>query len=147
MLNSRIECKEQSQGGNILSSKTEILTELLKDLSRASQGNIEASLIISKSQGLPICTYFPEDAETGLIPDEDVIAGRTTQIHTATGKVFKQLKRGPLIRMLIEGNSGYVIVSEAGTDAILSVLTNKKVNLGYLFFMMSRVSRRIESVL
>jgi hypothetical protein len=130
-----------------LSSKTEVLTELLKDLSRASQGNIEASLIISKSQGLPICTFFPEDAETGTIPDEDVIAGRTTQIHTATGKVFKQLKRGPLVRMLIEGHSGYVIVSEAGKDAILTVLTNKKVNLGYLFFMMSRVSRRIESVL
>ena len=130
-----------------MSSKTEVLTELLKDLSRASQGNIEASLIISKSQGLPICTYFPEDIESGTIPDEDVISGRSTQIHTATGKVFKQLKRGPLIRMLIEGNSGYVIVSEAGKDAILTVLTNKKVNLGYLFFMMSRVSRRIESVL
>ena len=130
-----------------MSSKTEVLTELLKDLSRASQGNIEASLIISKSQGLPICTFFPEDAEKGTIPDEDVISGRSTQIHTATGKVFKQLKRGPLVRMLIEGNSGYVIVSEAGKDAILTVLTNKKVNLGYLFFMMSRVSRRIESVL
>jgi predicted regulator of Ras-like GTPase activity (Roadblock/LC7/MglB family) len=134
-------------GGSILSSKTEVLNELLKDLSRASQGNIEASMIISKSQGLPICTYFPEEPETGAIPDEDVIAGRSTQIHTATGKVFKQLKRGPLIRMLIEGNSGYVIVSEAGKDAILTVLTNKKVNLGYLFFMMSRVSRRIENVL
>lgn len=130
-----------------MSSKTEILTELLKDLSRASQGNIEASMIISKSQGLPICTHFPDAEETGAIPDEDVIAGRSTQIHTATGKVFKQLKRGPLIRMLIEGNSGYVIVSEAGKDAILTVLTNKKVNLGYLFFMMSRVSRRIENVL
>jgi predicted regulator of Ras-like GTPase activity (Roadblock/LC7/MglB family) len=130
-----------------MSSKTEVLTELLKDLSRASQGNIEASLIISKSQGLPICTYCPEDVESGAIPDEDVIAGRSTQIHTATGKVFKQLRRGPLVRMLIEGNSGYVIVSEAGKDAILTVLTNKKVNLGYLFFMMSRVSRRIESVL
>ena len=130
-----------------MSSKTEVLTELLKDLSRASQGNIEASLIISKSQGLPICTYFPEDADTGVIPDEDVISGRSTQIHTATGKVFKQLKRGPLVRMLIEGNTGYVIVSEAGKDAILTVLTNKKVNLGYLFFMMSRVSRRIESIL
>jgi predicted regulator of Ras-like GTPase activity (Roadblock/LC7/MglB family) len=137
----------KSQGGIILSSKTEVLTELLKDLSRASQGNIEASLIISKSQGLPICTHFPEDDETGAIPAEDVIAGRSTQIHTATGKVFKQLKRGPLVRMLIEGNTGYVIVSEAGKDAILTVLTNKKVNLGYLFFMMSRVSRRIESVL
>ena len=104
-------------------------------------------MIVSKSQGLPVCTFFPEDDETGDIPDEDVIAGRTTQIHTATGKVFKQLKRGPLVRMLIEGNSGYVIVSEAGKDAILTVLTNKKVNLGYLFFMMSRVSRRIENVL
>ncbi len=81
------------------------------------------------------------------IPEEDVIAGRATQIQEATRKVFKQLKRGPLIRMLIEGETGYVIICDAGKDAILVVLTNKRANIGYMFFSMSRTSRKIEQVL
>ena len=130
-----------------MSSKTEMLKELLQDLNRASQGNVEASAIISKSQGLPIYSLYPEGIDNKNIPEEDVIAGRATQIQEATRKVFKQLKRGPLIRMLIEGETGYVIICDAGKDAILVVLTNKRANIGYMFFSMSRTSRKIEQVL
>ncbi|MFX1578981.1 MAG: roadblock/LC7 domain-containing protein [Promethearchaeota archaeon] len=130
-----------------MSSKTEMLNELLLDLSRASQGNVEASAVISKSQGLTISTHYPEGVDENLVPDEDVIAGRSTQIQEATRKVFKQLKRGPLVRMLIEGETGYVIICDAGADAILAVLTNKRANIGYMFFMMTRIAKRIEKVL
>ncbi|MFW9787067.1 MAG: roadblock/LC7 domain-containing protein [Candidatus Thorarchaeota archaeon] len=130
-----------------MSSKTEMLNELLLDLSRASQGNVEASAVISKSQGLTISTHYPEGIDENLVPDEDVIAGRSTQIQEATRKVFKQLKRGSLIRMLIEGETGYVIICDAGNDAILAVLTNKRANIGYMFFMMTRIAKRIEKVL
>ncbi|MFW9960158.1 MAG: roadblock/LC7 domain-containing protein [Candidatus Thorarchaeota archaeon] len=130
-----------------MSSKTELLKELLLDLSRASQGNVEASAIISKSQGLPIYSLYPEGLDDKRIPEEDVIAGRSTQIQEATRKVFKQLKRGPLVRMLLEGENGYVIICDAGNDAILVVLTNKRANIGYMFFSMSRTARRIEQVL
>jgi predicted regulator of Ras-like GTPase activity (Roadblock/LC7/MglB family) len=124
-----------------------MLNELLMDLSRASQGNVEASAVISKSQGLTISTHYPEGTDEGLVPDEDVIAGRSTQIQEATRKVFKQLKRGPLVRMLIEGETGYVIICDAGDDAILVVLTTKRANIGYMFFMMTRIAKRIEKVL
>jgi predicted regulator of Ras-like GTPase activity (Roadblock/LC7/MglB family) len=124
-----------------------MLNELLIDLSRASQGNVEASAIISKSQGLTICTHYPEGADESRIPDEDVIAGRSTQIQEATRKVFKQLMRGPLVRTLIEGETGYVIICDAGNDAILSALTNKRANIGYMFFMMTRIAKKIEKVL
>ncbi|RDE12666.1 MAG: hypothetical protein C4K47_07990 [Candidatus Thorarchaeota archaeon] len=124
-----------------------MLSELLKDLSRASQGTIQASLVISKSQGLTICSYYPPDVDGPKVPDEDVIAGRSTQIQMETRKVFKQLERGALVRMLIEGETGYVIICSAGDDAILAVLTNKRTNLGYLFFTMTRTASRIEKVL
>ncbi|MHA1925043.1 MAG: roadblock/LC7 domain-containing protein [Candidatus Thorarchaeota archaeon] len=130
-----------------MSSKTEMLTELLEDLSRASQGNVQASVIISRSQGLPICSHFPPAENTGMVPEEDVIAGRAIQIESQTIKVFKQLKRGPFVRMLIEGESGYVIVCDAGEDAILAVLTTKGANIGYMFFMMARHSKRIANIL
>ncbi len=124
-----------------------MLNELLIDLSRASQGNVEASAVISKSQGLTISTHYPEGTDESLVPDEDVIAGRSTQIQEATRKVFKQLKRGALVRMLIEGETGYVIICDAGDDAILAVLTTKRANIGYMFFMMTRIAKRIEKVL
>ena len=130
-----------------MSSKTEMLSELLKELSRASQGTIQASLVISKSQGLTICSYYPDDVDGPKVPDEDIIAGRTTQIQMETRKVFKQLERGALVRILVEGETGYVIICSAGDDAILSVLTNKRANLGYLFFTMTRTANRIEKVL
>ncbi|MFW9801542.1 MAG: roadblock/LC7 domain-containing protein [Promethearchaeota archaeon] len=130
-----------------MSSKTEMLTELLEDLSRASQGNVQASVIISRSQGLPICSHFPPTDDSAMVPEEDVIAGRAIQIESQTIKVFKQLKRGPFVRMLIEGESGYVIVCDAGEDAILAVLTTKGANVGYMFFMMARHSKRIANIL
>jgi len=130
-----------------LSSKTELLKEMLLDLSRASQDNVQASIIISRSQGLTICSYFPESVDSSVVPDEDVIAGRSMQIQMETRKVFEQLKRGQFIRMLVEGESGYIIVCDAGKDAILAVLTNKRANIGYMFFMMTRIARRIEQVL
>ncbi len=130
-----------------LSNKTELLKEMLLDLSRASQDNVQASIIISRSQGLTICSYFPESVDSSVVPDEDVIAGRSMQIQMETRKVFKQLKRGPFIRMLVEGDSGYIIICDAGKDAILAVLTNKRANIGYMFFMMTRIARRIEQVL
>ncbi|MGV9169790.1 MAG: roadblock/LC7 domain-containing protein [Promethearchaeia archaeon] len=129
-----------------MSAKTEMLRELLEDLSRASQGNIEASIIISRSQGLPIYSWFPEDSSDD-VPTEDVIAGRSMQIQMETRKVFNELERGSMVRMLIEGNNGYAIICGAGDEAILSVLTNKRVNLGYLFFMMSRIAKGIESAI
>ncbi len=119
---------------------------LLEELDRASQGNVQASMIISRSQGLPICTY-PEKAKKGPVPEEDVIAGRSMQIQDATTKVFQELKRGKFIRMFIEGEHGYIIISGAGKDAVLAVLTNKKVNLGYLLLMMTKVARNIEAIL
>jgi predicted regulator of Ras-like GTPase activity (Roadblock/LC7/MglB family) len=55
--------------------------------------------------------------------------------------------RGPLVRTLIEGETGYVIICDAGNDAILSALTNKRANIGYMFFMMTRIAKKIEKVL
>lgn len=130
-----------------MSSKTELLKAMLLDLSRASQDNVQASIIISRSQGLTICSYFPESVDAGVVPDEDIIAGRSMQIQMETRKVFKQLKRGPFIRMLVEGDSGYIIICDAGENAILAVLTNKRANIGYMFFMMTRIARRIEQIL
>jgi hypothetical protein len=124
-----------------------MLNELLEDLSRASQGNVEASMIISKSQGLTIQSHYPPGTNNDEVPDEDVIAGRSTQIDMATRKVFSELKRGELVRMLVEGEDGYVVICNAGEDALLAVLTNKRANIGYLFFMMSRIAQRIASVL
>jgi predicted regulator of Ras-like GTPase activity (Roadblock/LC7/MglB family) len=49
--------------------------------------------------------------------------------------------------MLVEGDSGYIIICDAGENAILAVLTNKRANIGYMFFMMTRISRRIEQIL
>lgn len=130
-----------------MSSKTELLKAMLLDLSRASQNNVQASIIISRSQGLTICSYFPESVESDVVPDEDIIAGRSMQIQMETRKVFKQLKRGPFIRMLVEGDNGYIIICDAGENAILAVLTNKRANIGYMFFMMTRIARRIEQIL
>ena len=130
-----------------MSSKTEILTSLLQDLSKASQGTVQAALVIDRSQGLPICSFYPDEAPGGFIPEEDVISGRCIQIQMATGKVFKELKRGPLVRMLIEGDNGYVLIGGAGENAILSVLTNRRANLGYMLFMMSKIARQISNVL
>ena len=123
-----------------MSTRNELLLNILKELEKSSRGQVEASAIIS-TQGLPISSL-----NLGNV-DEGVVAAMAAAILAVSERATAELDRGQFNRVLVEGENGYIIIAGAGSEAILVVLANKKANLGYIFLIMTRLSTEIEKTL
>ncbi|MHA2060424.1 MAG: roadblock/LC7 domain-containing protein [Candidatus Ranarchaeia archaeon] len=122
-----------------MSAKNEAIKKLLMDLESKTQG-VEASAIIS-NQGLPIAFAMPPDI------DEAVIAAMSASILGVSERTLEELTRGGLSKVMIEGTEGSFIIMNAGANALLTVLVKKKSNLGLIFLVMQRTSKRIRKIL
>lgn len=102
--------------------------------------HIEASVVVS-SQGLPICSAMPRGVDDGTV------AAMTAAILSMGERATVELARGRLNRILVEGEQGYFILTGAGKNAILAVLTKREANLGMVFLVMQRASDKIKGLL
>ncbi len=62
-------------------------------------------------------------------------------------RTAKELNRGVLDQVLIHGAEGYIVVSDAGSEAVLTVSTKKDAKLGLVFLDVSRAAKEIERLL
>ena len=60
---------------------------------------------------------------------------------------LKELQRGEINKVLVEGKDGSLILMNAGPNAILAVLVKQKTNLGLLFLVMRRAAENIAAIL
>lgn len=115
------------------------LTDLLRRL-EATNSDIQGSAIVSV-QGLPICSALAKDTNDGIV------SAMSAAILSVSERAVEELARGDLKRILIEGISGYIILSRAGENAILAVLTKPDASLGMVFLHIQSVSKQIAELL
>jgi predicted regulator of Ras-like GTPase activity (Roadblock/LC7/MglB family) len=87
--------------------------------------DIQGAAVIS-NEGLPIASAFP------LGVDETRVAAISAAIVKTSLCGVQELSRGALKRIIIEGEQGNVIITEAGKNVILVVIVKK----GYHGFSM-----------
>ena len=87
--------------------------------------DIQGSAIVS-TQGLPI--YF-----TLSDVNNEIVSAICATILSISEQAIKELARGNLKRILIEGVNGIIILSKAGENAILCILTKRNASLGDAF--------------
>jgi len=122
-----------------LASKTEQLVKMLKDLS-GSTPDVEASAVVS-SDGLVIASALPSDVE------EDRVAAMSAAMLSLGERTSRELGRGDLEQVFIKGVSGYVILMNAGADAVLTAMVRQDAKLGLIFLDMKRAATGISSLL
>ncbi|GAB4323247.1 MAG: roadblock/LC7 domain-containing protein [Promethearchaeota archaeon] len=115
------------------------LRQLLRNLS-AQNSEIEGATVVSV-QGLPIVAAMATDANEGIV------AAMSAAIVSVGERAAEELARGKLQRILIEGDVGTFILSQAGPQAILCVLCQKDAALGMIFLTMQSAARKIEAIL
>ncbi len=115
------------------------IEEVLREL-ELTTSQVEASAVVSV-EGLPICSAMP------LGVDDGILAAMTATILSVAERAAGELARGKLNRVLVEGGDGYFIISSAGRDAILAVLTKSKANLGMVFLAMDRACEKISKLI
>ncbi|MFX1394184.1 MAG: roadblock/LC7 domain-containing protein [Promethearchaeota archaeon] len=115
------------------------LIELLRKM-EAVNADIQGSAIVSV-QGLPICSVLARDVNDGIV------SAMSAAILSVSERAVEELARGDLKRILIEGVDGTIILSKAGTNAILATLTSASASLGMVFLNIDSVSKKISELL
>ncbi len=115
------------------------LTSVLTGLNETS-ADIEASGIIS-TDGLMMASVLP----VGI--DEDRVGAMSAAMLSLGDRTAQELVRGTLEQVLIKGEKGYVLMTYAGDDAVLTVLANPNAKLGLIFLEVKRAAENITALL
>jgi len=121
-----------------MASRTESMTKILKELQKGTP-DIEASAIVSVD-GLIMASALPQDVE------EDRVAAMSAAMLSLGERTAQELNRGKLDQVFIHGEDGYVLLMNAGEDAVLTTLVTKDAKLGLIFLDMKRAVDELEKL-
>lgn len=119
--------------------RADLLVSVLTELNGTS-ADIEASGIIS-TDGLMIASVLPG----GM--DEDRVGAMSAAMLSLGDRTAQELARGTLEQVLIKGNKGYVLMTYAGQEAVLTVLAKSNAKLGLIFLDVKRAAENITNLL
>jgi len=119
--------------------RSDMLTSILTDLNGTS-ADIEATGIIS-TDGLMMASALPANL------DEDRVGAMSAAMLSLGDRTAQELVRGTLEQVLIKGDKGYVLMTYAGEEAVLTVLAKPNAKLGLIFLDVKRAASSISEVL
>ncbi len=119
--------------------REEILTSILTELNGTS-ADIEASGVIS-TDGLMMAAVLPQ----GM--DEDRVGAMSAAMLSLGDRTAQELARGELEQVLIKGDKGYVLMTHAGREAVLTVLAKPQAKLGLIFLDVRRAAESIAEMI
>lgn len=94
---------------------------ILSDLHKSST-QIEASALIS-TDGIVIAAELP----AGM--NEDSIGTMSAALHSISTRGIQELVNGTLEQIVVKTNQGYILITQAGKDAVLTVITKSHIEL------------------
>jgi predicted regulator of Ras-like GTPase activity (Roadblock/LC7/MglB family) len=115
------------------------LDVILNDFER-NVPQVEATAIVS-TDGLVIASRLPKKVE------EDRVGAMGAAILSISARSGNELARGEMERVLIEGDSGFILIRSIGDDAILVALVEKDVRLGMLFYECKSCINKLSEIL
>lgn len=119
--------------------RTDMFQQILDDLN-SSSADVEASALIS-TDGLMIASALP----SGI--DEDRVGAMSAALLSLGDRAGAELARGKIDRLLVQGEKGYVIMTSAGSEAVLTVLAKSNAKLGLIFLDIKRASEALSKLL
>ena len=119
--------------------RSDMLTSVLTELNGTS-ADIEASGVIS-TDGLMMAAVLP------AAMDEDRVGAMSAAMLSLGDRTAQELTRGTLEQVLIKGDRGYVLMTYAGEEAVLTVLAKPYAKLGLIFLDVKRAAQSISEML
>ena len=119
--------------------RSNMLQTVLNDLNGTS-ADIEASAIIS-SDGLMMAALLPNTV------DEDRVGAMSAAMLSLGDRTARELARGGLEQVLIKGSTGYVLLTGAGEESVVTVLAKPNAKLGLIFLDVKRAAEAVTKML
>jgi predicted regulator of Ras-like GTPase activity (Roadblock/LC7/MglB family) len=113
----------------------ELLVKRLREL-QTNTTDVEASAVVSVD-GLIIASSLPGGVE------EDRVSAMSAAMLSLGERIAGELGRGGLDEVYIHGSSGYVLLTSAGVEAVLTVLAREQARLGLILLEMRRAAEDI----
>ena len=95
-------------------------------------------------EGLPISS-FPSVLPNNL--DDVRVAAMTAAILSLGERAVMETGKGEIERILVEGDSGFLISVQSGSKAVLTASANRSVKLGLIFLDMKQAAKKIGEIL
>ncbi|MCU7931759.1 MAG: roadblock/LC7 domain-containing protein [Candidatus Thiodiazotropha sp. (ex Codakia rugifera)] len=118
--------------------RADMLNSILSELNGTS-ADIEASGVIS-TDGLMMASQMPAEL------DEDRVGAMSAAMLSLGDRTAQELSRGSLEQVLIKGESGYVLMTGAGGEAVVTVMAKPKAKLGLIFLDVKRAAENISKL-
>ena len=119
--------------------REDMLSSVLSELNSTS-ADIEASGIIS-TDGLIMTALIPQHM------DEDRLGAMSAAMLSLGERTATELARGKLEQVLIKGEYGYVLMTHAGEEGVLTVLAKPNTKLGLIFLDVKRAAETVTALL
>lgn len=119
--------------------RAEVLNSILSDLN-GSTTDIEASAVLS-TDGLIMASMLP------VSMDEDRVGAMSAAMLSLGERISSELMRGELDQVLIKGDQGYVLMTHAGKDAVVTVIAKPETRLGLIFLDIRRAAEAISKII
>ena len=88
----------------------------------------------------------PIQIEIAAMPVSLKSTAMSAAILSLGDRTAAELGRGSLEQVLIRGDRGYVLMTHAGEEAVLTVLATPDAKLGLIFLDMSRAVKELEKL-
>jgi|GEM_PF-1259076 len=125
--------------GNVKVTISEMLDDLLNEI--GSIGGIQASVLVSKD-GLMMAS---NNTSSGV--DDNLIGALVAMLIRSAAHVSKELRKGVLEYLLLHTESGEIIIMKAGSNAVLTLLTDSSENIGLTIIEMKKACEGVENIL
>ncbi|MFX1574253.1 MAG: roadblock/LC7 domain-containing protein [Promethearchaeota archaeon] len=101
---------------------------------------VKAATVVS-TEGEIIASALPQDV------DEATIAVMTAALLSLAESAITMIKSGEFEYLFIKGRDGYLLVLQAGQNAVLAISTSKDVRLGLIFLDCKRTAEQIAKLI
>ncbi len=122
-----------------METTTDSLDDILRKLLNAIP-EVKAAAIVS-AEGLPIASALPQGV------DETRIAAMTAALLSLAERSIIEFEKGDFDTLYVKGSQGYLLVFQAGPNAVLTVSTTSDVKLGLIFLDCKRTCDKIAELI
>jgi predicted regulator of Ras-like GTPase activity (Roadblock/LC7/MglB family) len=134
--------QDKNSDTKINENKDDYLYKLKKILKKLISDNPVITIAtISSVEGLPICSYIPRGK------NETIISAMVATLLSLSERAVMEMKIGEFSQLYIKGIDGYLLVFEAGPNAVLAVSTTNKAKLGLIFLECGRTADEIADII
>jgi predicted regulator of Ras-like GTPase activity (Roadblock/LC7/MglB family) len=127
--------------------KTDLLEHALQEMCAKLEG-VQGAVIVS-IEGFVVAAYTPrenEQDEEGPTSSPQVAAMAATLIALGE-RTLSRLAQGEMMRLLVEGNDGAMLVVPANRRASVAVMVGREAKMGLVLYALQQSARAISDIL